>query len=346
MKTNDCQSGVLVLGYSERLEGGVSKVTALLIENMPNLTLHPILFSYSSKIRSIWETLLSLLSYTVTLLHPRKYKVVLVLVGSPGDAVRVLPFFVVARVFRKKVCIQFHKSTDVILDGIMLDVVKTLVVNAWKQVDLLCFLSEHLMEIHKEICHDNVPKVVIPNFIDNRWIDAEPLGFSERNRGIVFLGRWSREKGVEDLVEVMESIDLDVTCELYTDAPAGIARRNCTFCGWVDEDTVFDVIRSAKLLVLPSYAEAYPTVLLEACTSGTPFIATNIGGIPDIAVQSRSGILIEPGDKDGMQAAIKELLTNRDRWEDCSRRGGSWLSILSNEQIIKSWKMVYQDLLA
>ena len=48
VKSACCEPCVLVLGYSMHLEGGVSKVTALLIDNMPELTLHPILFSYNS----------------------------------------------------------------------------------------------------------------------------------------------------------------------------------------------------------------------------------------------------------------------------------------------------------
>ena len=346
VKSACCEPCVLVLGYSMHLEGGVSKVTALLIDNMPELTLHPILFSYNSLVRSAWETSLSLASYLFKLMSPGKYRIVQVLVGSPGDAIRVLPFIVIARLFGCKICIQFHKSTDVILDGINSAVFRRMVRNAWRHADLLCFLSKRLKSIHEEICQDDVPKAVIPNLIDERWLGQPPLRYAERSRDIVFLGRWSWEKGVHDLIDVMENIDIDVSCDFFTDAPGDASYRNCRFGGWVGEDEVIDVIRSAKLLVLPSYAEAYPTVLLEACASGTPFVATNIAGIPDIVEQSRAGILVESGDREAMAGAITALLTNSEQWQQCSTDGRNWSCGRSNDRIVAAWRSAYRDLSA
>lgn len=345
-KADKCGPVVLVLGYSTLLKGGVSKVTGLLIDNMPELELHPVLFSYDSRAKSALQTMSSFFSYMVKLLtYTRKYKVILVLVGSSGDAIRALPFIVAAKVFRKKVCIQFHKSTGVVFDGLKHSFARSIIVKSWANVDLLCFLSDRLMAEYKELNDDEVATVVIPNLLDTCWLSAEPLLYTERNRDIIFLGRWSWEKGVDSLIEVMERLNLDVTCELYTDAPAGIARKKCVFCDWIDEDAVYDVIRSARLLVLPSYAEAYPTVLIEACASGTPFVATNIAGIPDIAEQSNAGLLMEPGDTKGLSNAITKLLTDEDYWNVCSRNGRAWVSSVNNNDIVNLWRVNYKKLL-
>lgn len=339
------EPSVLVLGYSRRLEGGVSKVTGLLIDNMPELRLYPVLFSYGSRIKSAWQTMFSFLLYISKLLFDfRKYKVIHVLVCSSGDAIRALPFITIAKIFGKKVCIQFHTSTDAIITGLKNSFVRSVVVNIWNRVDMLCFLSDRLMVAYKKSYPGDVAMVVIPNLLDMRWLKAEPLSYSERNRDIVFLGRWSREKGVDDLIAVMEALDLDVSCEFYSDSPADIVKKGCVFCNWVDEEMVFDIIRSAKILVLPSYAEAYPTVLLEACACGTPFIATNIGGIPDIAEQSNAGLLMEPGDRVGLSDAIKRLLTDEKYWMECSRNGRSWISSVNNDDIVSLWRANYRKL--
>jgi len=338
---------VLLLGYSTSLKGGVSKATALLIANMPEITLHPVLFSYSSIMMSAWQTGASLIAYCFKLfVKSRRYRVIHILVCSRGDAVRVIPFILIAKIARKKICIQFHTSTDAILNGFNSRRARSLIRYSWNSVDLLCFLSDSLKNSFVNSCHSNTRMMVVPNLIDMLWLDSGSLSYEDRHRDIVYLGRWSLEKGVFDLISVMEDMATNVSCELYTDAPANIERRNCVFRVWIEEDKVLDVIRSAKLLVLPSYIEAYPTVLLEACACGTPFIATNVGGIPDIISKSHAGVLIEPGNKDEMHASISEMLENTDHWESCSRAGREWISGLSNEEIIATWRAIYHEMIA
>jgi teichuronic acid biosynthesis glycosyltransferase TuaC len=66
-------------------------------------------------------------------------------------------------------------------------------------------------------------------------------------------------------------------------------------------------LAAADLLILPSYAEGLPTVLVEAGACGTPVLATRVGGIPELLQQDR-GRLIEPGSAPALREAILDVL--------------------------------------
>jgi glycosyltransferase involved in cell wall biosynthesis len=104
------------------------------------------------------------------------------------------------------------------------------------------------------------------------------------------------------------------------------------------------VLREATLVVLPSHAEALPTILLEAVACGTPFVASNVAGIPDIVEQSRAGLLHEVGDVEGIRTAVKRLLTDGALWDEMSRNGRRWAESLATPKIIPLWRRFHAEL--
>ncbi len=327
------------------MAGGVSKVTGILLENMPELELHPVLLCRRPRIKSILATANSFLKYLYKLfLRNNSYKAIHVIVGSSGDAVRTLPFIWAAKLKGLPLCIQYHKSTDGIFNGLP-KITLYLIRKTWKHVNLHCFLSQRLANNHKEYLFEQISSIVIPNALDRDWIDIEPLAFSQRTNEIVFFGRWSWEKGVNDLTEAMDGVKINVRCDIYADAPRGAAFKNCSIHSWTSEKEVREIMKTAKLLLLPSYSEAFPTVLLEAIACGTPFVASNIAGIPDIAEQSKAGILHEPGDIEGIREGIEKLLTDKELWESCSKSGKLWIGQLNVKDIVNRWREAYQSLI-
>jgi glycosyltransferase involved in cell wall biosynthesis len=65
--------------------------------------------------------------------------------------------------------------------------------------------------------------------------------------------------------------------------------------------------KAANMLIHPAYSEGLGSVILEALDSGLPVIASNTGGIPDIIEQGISGLLIKPGDAQGLANAIVSM---------------------------------------
>ena len=74
-----------------------------------------------------------------------------------------------------------------------------------------------------------------------------------------------------------------------------------------------DLMAAADVLVLPSLTEAFGLVLTEALYLGTPVIASNVGGIPEIIADGVDGILVPPGDSAALADALAGLLNDPER---------------------------------
>jgi glycosyltransferase involved in cell wall biosynthesis len=75
------------------------------------------------------------------------------------------------------------------------------------------------------------------------------------------------------------------------------------------------------LLVLPSYTEGLPNVVLEAFGAGVPVVATAVGGTPEVIEDGESGFLVPPGDAGTMAERIDMSLSNADELPDMGRKG-------------------------
>jgi glycosyltransferase involved in cell wall biosynthesis len=91
-------------------------------------------------------------------------------------------------------------------------------------------------------------------------------------------------------------------------ADRGVGDR-VRFHGVIAHDRLPVWFRAASLLALPSRSEGVPNVLLEASACGTPFVASRVGGVPEVA-HLGAGRLAPPGDPDGLADAIAATIAN------------------------------------
>ncbi|UCD63463.1 MAG: glycosyltransferase family 4 protein [Candidatus Zixiibacteriota bacterium] len=82
--------------------------------------------------------------------------------------------------------------------------------------------------------------------------------------------------------------------------------RQVRFPGFRDD--LPDIINALDLFVVSSHHEGIPTVVLEAMALGRPVVATNVGGMPEIIEHETSGLLVSPGDSEGLARACLRIM--------------------------------------
>jgi glycosyltransferase involved in cell wall biosynthesis len=161
--------------------------------------------------------------------------------------------------------------------------------------------------------------------------DGERRGSGQR---LLFVGRLAGVKGVSVLFEALESIaprfpDLQLTligdglerADLEKEAQARGLGGAVTFAGYRSQAEVAEALREADMLILPSFAEGVPVVLMEAMAAGIPVVTTRVAGIPELVEDGVSGLLVPPGDTDALADAISALLADPARRARMGEKG-------------------------
>lgn len=137
---------------------------------------------------------------------------------------------------------------------------------------------------------------------------------------LVFVGRLDTQKGLPLLVEALALAapgHPGLRLTLVGDGPlrpllrrrvaeAGLADR-VAFAGWQDEAGVRAALAGAQALVVPSFAEGLPVVIMEAMAAGRPVIATAVAGIAELVVPGQTGWLVPAGRASPLAAAVGAL---------------------------------------
>jgi glycosyltransferase involved in cell wall biosynthesis len=335
---------VIILGYDKRrIASGVTAATDILLENLPNVRLHPLKHCYEPA-TDAWLYFVSLFRFVGILIGRRKNVLVQAIVGSRGDRVRAVPVLLTCALLRVPVCVQYHKDVQglVFRYGSLFD---RFLDQIYKISDLHVFLSASLRSEFLAMAPEIKKTTVINNALSNTWMGLSVTPIEDRDIDIVFFGRWNAEKGIDVLLEYLDSTAKHVRCEIYSDSVPDRDIKHTLVRPWAGEAQVRSVLGRSRLLVLPSYSEAYPIVLLEALACGTPFVATNVGGVPDIARESEGGVLVEPGNASALGSAIETLLADRTRWSEHSKLGWEWVNrTCTVKRVLPLWQDVYASL--
>jgi glycosyltransferase involved in cell wall biosynthesis len=104
-------------------------------------------------------------------------------------------------------------------------------------------------------------------------------------------------------------------------------------------------IASSTLVVLPSYREGVPRILLEAAAMGKPIVCTDVPGCREVVEDGRNGLRVRPRDAKALAAAIDALLRNPELRKTMGEAGRSKvLREFSEDQVLGSTLGVYREL--
>ena len=228
--------------------------------------------------------------------------------------------------------------------------------------------------ISREICEDlirdgfaNRSIHVIPNFImqDQFFPLADQagkgrlrkeLGIREDGMVLTFAGRLVRRKRIDvllravaDVIKIREDVVViilghgELQEELQGLAEELGIRKNCIFKSFVTN--ILDFLHITDIFVFPSEKEGMPNAVLEAMACGLPVIASRIGGVVDMVKDRSSGLLVEPGDAEGLRDAILQLCEKQELRKALAEEARKTIrDAFSAETVVKRYLELYRDL--
>lgn len=164
---------------------------------------------------------------------------------------------------------------------------------------------------------------VVPSFVPD-GVAAEVIGdlrpdFLPDGDFVVFVGALGEHKGINLLAQAHQqmrtAVPLVVIGAPRADTPPlpGTPGRPVIVKTGVPHDQIMVAFAAAAVAAVPSRcAEALGLVAVEAMAAGTPVVASRIGGLGEVVLDERTGLLIEPGDAGALARALDRLLTDPD----------------------------------
>jgi glycosyltransferase involved in cell wall biosynthesis len=181
-------------------------------------------------------------------------------------------------------------------------------------------------QLYRWVPHEQWPKIKVihcglePEFHQN----APPTAVVEHRR-LVSVGRLAAEKGQLLMVEAAhvlarKGVDFELVLvgdgEMRAEIESLIARyslqRHVRLAGAISTEDLRTEILKARALVLPSFAEGLPMVIMEAMALRRPVLTTYVAGIPELVVHGRTGWLFPAGSLDALTDALQDCLLRPD----------------------------------
>lgn len=232
-----------------------------------------------------------------------------------------------AKLFKRKVVLalagtavktaMFRKESFIILQ--VLDLFESI---NWVLSSKIIVYSQTLMTQHDLKKKGNKVSVAHEHFLDfDKFKMQKPL--SERQNLVGYIGRLSEEKGILNFVKAVPATlkgrdeleffiggDGPLRDEIERYLAGEILNGKVKLSGWIPHDELFKYLNNLKLLVLPSYTEGLPNIMLEAMACGTPVLATSVGTIPDIIKDEETSFIMENNSPDCIARNIIKALNH------------------------------------
>ena len=203
---------------------------------------------------------------------------------------------------------------------------------ALKSADYITSVSEFTAKTTKRIFHLSKEIKVIHNGIDIQLFkSSEVSNLDTLNEKILYFGSLIRKKGVLELAEIFNEVVkekplaqltllgtdvIDIfektsTLQLFRDNLSVDAKKNVTHIAHIPYNEVKDYIAKANVVVLPSFAEAFPMTWLESMAMKKGLVTSNIGWANELMVDGKTGYIADPKNHKLYASKIVELLDNK-----------------------------------
>ncbi len=191
--------------------------------------------------------------------------------------------------------------------------------NTWEtKIDRYIAVTKFAKEIYVNSSLKLTPEKVMvkPNSVSD--IECETMG--DRDSNFLFVGRLSEEKGIEVLLKAFSNSDCRI--EIIGDGPlrssveeAASANSNITYHGYKDRIFILSKLRKCRALIMPSiWYECLPITILEAFSTGTPIIISDIENLNEIVTDGYNGIHFRTNDANDLLDKMHRFVRDHDKY--------------------------------
>lgn len=179
----------------------------------------------------------------------------------------------------------------------------------------------------------------------NRYVKID-----ERENIIGYIGRLSEEKGINNFLKAVEKLQVNYKIIIIGKGPCqkDIEKYiydnkliNIELLEWISYEELPDYINKLKLIVIPSYTEGLPNILIESMACGTPVLANPVGSIPNIIKNEKTGFLMENNSPDCIEANIKKCLKRDDLGKISENAYIFVKKEFCYENVLEKWKKLF-----
>ncbi len=164
----------------------------------------------------------------------------------------------------------------------------------YSNIDILFFETKYQMDFFSNM---NKKSFWFPNSRNRTLYPTLPRTFEKK---FVFMSHIMPEKGIDELIEAVQQLDSSYTVDFY-----GLIRhekytqeyfleKNISYKGTLNSSEVLTSLNKYDVVILPSYKEGYPGIIIEAYSLGIPVITTTLPSIKEIVDPYKTGILVKP----------------------------------------------------
>ena len=226
------------------------------------------------------------------------------------------------------------------------NLIKILIVNLLTPLsDKMIFISRAQMYDFYKLClfKETFKKksIFVYNFINKKMI------INQKKRcgpNIIFVGRYTKVKGFYDLLELAKKIP-EVRFGLTGSNYSGKLPKNVKNNGVVDNKAIWDYYDKNNILILPSYTEVFPMVILEAMARGLVILVSDIPGMREIIKEGRNGYFFQTGDTQKMKEIILYLKNSPKEVERISKNNLKDIHKFTAEKQVPKYIRIYEEVL-
>lgn len=177
---------------------------------------------------------------------------------------------------------------------------------------------------------------MIPNGIDDGLLCLERLPPRTKVKlRLVFIGSLIPRKGIETILRALVTLPTDINLKIVGEGDqrktleefciiSGINSR-IEFTGGLPPESIPMIFQESDVLVLASYSEGRPNVVLEGLAAGLAVIATNIEGTSELIMEGQTGLLFPPGNEDALSSCIQRLYQDSALCRRLGEKGRQWI---------------------